>query len=203
MNNLKWIFGVVLILGLSLFAHYSLPGRDIVRIVGTDVTRQDTKSSKQTGATPTTKDVRFVNAVWPNGEPRVYRNEDTGWAWPPYFKFDTGNITAQAQAYAIDDNLWVAVTHYGWRIEFLSIFPNAVKIKIVDGPETKLIPWFNIIFFILLAVLAIYIFIKIRAFKRRTIDPVIEDIDTMIDDAGEDIETAKKGFISWLSNLFK
>ena len=188
MKHLKWIFGIILVLGLILFAHYSLPGRDIVQIVGTDVTRKDIKTSSENSAQPITRDVRFINAAWPNGEPRVYRNEDTGWGWPPYFKFDSSNITAQAQAYAKNDNLWVAVTHYGWRIELFSIYPNAVKIKLVDGPDTKLIPWFNIIFFILLALLAIYIFLKIRAFKRRVIDPVIDDIDTIIDDAGEDIE---------------
>lgn len=203
MKIFKWIVGLALVLVIVLFTHYSLPGHDIVRIVGTDVTRQDSKSSKQNDSAQTTKDVRFVNTIRPNGKVSVYRNEDTGWGWPPYFKFDTGNITAQAQAYENKDDLWVAVTHYGWRIEFLSIYPNVVKIKLVDGPDTQLIPWFNIIFFILLALLGIYVFVKVRAFKRRSIDPMIEDIDTMMDDAGEDIASAKKGFIKWLSGLFK
>jgi len=203
MKLLKWIVGLALTLGLILFAHYSLPGRDIVQIVGTDVTRKDTRDSKQPGANSTTRDVRFINTVRPNGKVSVYRNEDTGWGWPPYFKFDSGNITAQAQAYARQENLWVAVTHYGWRLEFFSVYPNAVKIALVDGPDARLIPWFNIAFFVVVSLLLIFIFRAILAFKRRRIDPVIEDIDIMIDDASDDMAAARKSFRDWFSKLFK
>jgi len=203
MKLLKWIVGLALTLGLILFAHYSLPGRDIVQIVGTDVTRKDTRDSKQPGANSTTRDVRFINTVRPNGKVSVYRNEDTGWGWPPYFKFDSGNITAQAQAYARQENLWVAVTHYGWRLEFFSVYPNAVKIALVDGPDARLIPWFNIAFFVVVSLLLIFIFRAILAFKRRRIDPVIEDIDIMIDDASDDMAAARKSFRDWVSKLFK
>ena len=43
-----------------------------------------------------TVDVRFIAAVRPNGKPFVYRNEDTGWIWPPYFKYDSSNLQAKA-----------------------------------------------------------------------------------------------------------
>ncbi len=66
----------------------------------------------------------------------VYRNEDTGWGWPPYFKFDTTNLQAEAadlRSTAAAPQ-WAIMTHYGWRNEFLSIFPNAIGIRAVDDP---------------------------------------------------------------------
>ena len=162
MKYVKWIVGIPLVLVIVLFAHYTLPGRDVVRIVGTDVKRMDIGSSSLFWAAPDagtnpnwTRDVRFINAVWPNGEPRVYRNEDTEWRWPPYLKFNSSNVTAQAQDLAKKDGeVWVAVTHYGWRIQLFTIFPNIISIQEVSGPNAFLIPWFNIIFFLVLAAIA-------------------------------------------------
>ena len=42
------------------------------------------------------RDVRFIDTVRPSGRVRVYRNEDTGWVWPPYFKYDSANLQAMA-----------------------------------------------------------------------------------------------------------
>lgn len=199
MKYLKWIVGIPLVLVVVLFAHYTLPSRDVVRIVGTDVKRMDIGSSALFWAAPDagtnpnwTRDVRFINAVWPDGSTRVYRNEDTDWGWPPYFKFDSGNVTAQAQDLAKKPgDVWVAVTHYGWRIELFTIFPNAISIEEVSGPDTILIPWFNIAFFLILALIAFLVFRAVRAFKRRRIDPVVENIDEFIDDVGENAEQAR------------
>ncbi|MEM8797908.1 MAG: DUF1523 family protein, partial [Pseudomonadota bacterium] len=157
-----------------------------------------------------TRDVRFVNAIWPNGKPRVYRNEDTHWGWPPYFKFDSGNINAEAQNLAKRDDQWVAVTHYGWRIEWFTIFPNIIHIRTVEGPDVTLIPWFNIVFFVILAIILFMIWRAISAFKRKRIDPMIEDIDEMMDDVSESATQArdraveaKRGFLTWLKDLFR
>jgi len=88
MKYLKWIVGIPLLIVVVAFLHYTLPGRDVVRIVGTDVKRMDIGSSSLFWAAPDagtnpnwTRDVRFINTVWPDGEPRVYRNEDTDWGW--------------------------------------------------------------------------------------------------------------------------
>jgi len=203
MKYLKWIVGLAPILAIILFAHYSLPGRDIVQIVGTDVVRQGREPSNPSGIRSLTRDVRFISTARPDGTSSVYRNEDTGWGWPPYFKFDSSDLTAQAQAYVRQENQWVAITHYGWRIDFFSVYPNAVKITQVEGPDVRLIPWFNIIFLTTLGILAILVIRAILAFKRRRIDPIIEDIDIMIDDAGDDMDAARKNFRDWWSNLFK
>ncbi len=198
MKYLKWIVGIPLLLVVLAFLHYTLPGRDVVRIVGTDVKRMDIGSSSLFWAAPDagtnksfTRDVRFINAVWPDGEPRVYRNEDTDWGWPPYFKFDSSNITAQAQDLAKKDDTWVAVTHYGWRIKLFTIFPNVIGIERVSGPDAFLIPWFDILFFLVLGILAYLVFRVVRAFKRKHVDPIVNEIDEFVDDVGENVEQAR------------
>jgi hypothetical protein len=93
----------------------------------------------------------------------VFKNVDTGWGWPPYFKFNSANLTAKAQAFATDQNKpWVLVKYYGWRFTVFSMFPNALALKQVNQNYTH-IPLFNIVFFILLFVL---IFIIRRQFKK-------------------------------------
>ncbi|MBG6142345.1 hypothetical protein IWQ51_000454 [Labrenzia sp. EL_142] len=221
MKYVKWIVGIPLVLVVLLFAQYTLPGRDVVRIVGTDVKRMDIGSSSLFWAAPDagtnpnwTRDVRFINAVWPSGEPRVYRNEDTEWSWPPYFKFNSSNVTAQAQDLAKKQGeVWVAITHYGWRIQLFTIFPNIISIQEVSGPNAILIPWFNIAFFTILAMIAYLIFRAVQAFKRRRIDPVVENIDEFIDDVGDNAEQARaraekhataatSGFRRWFKRWF-
>lgn len=213
---LKLIVGIPLALAVLLFAHYSLPGRDIVRLVGTDVKRMDIGASSLFWAAPDagtntegTRDVRFINAVWPDGDPRVYRNEDTDWGWPPYFKFDSSNVTAQAQGLAKQDTNWVAITHYGWRVELFTIFPNIISISKVPGPDVFLVPWFNIVFLLLVIVVVFFIIRAIRTFKRERVDPIVEGIDDFIEDVGDNTEQAQKhaskatsGLRKWLKRWF-
>jgi len=172
------IFGILLA-AVAAFLHYNLPQRDVVQIVGTEVSREDVE---QPDGTTITRDVRFINARSEGGAPRVYRNEDTGWGWPPYFKFDTGNLQAEAQSMAKSDQ-WVAVTHYGWRIPMLSMYPNAVWMRPAEGADVRLIPWFNIVFLVLLAALVWGIWRRIQRFRNRRIDPLLEDIDDEWDEA--------------------
>ena len=122
-------------------------------------------------------DVQFIQAVQPDGDPMVYRNEDTGWGWPPYFKFDTANLYTDANdaISSKDAPEWYAVTHYGWRNEFLSTFPNAVSIKRVAGPDVRLIPWFNIIVLTVLAAFAWGIWVRWKRFRKNRIEPTIDE----------------------------
>lgn len=207
----KWITGVMIALLIGLFLHYTLPGRDIVQIAGTDIKRMDISGTSLFWATPPktsrsleTRDVRFINAIDAKGGTKVYRNEDTAWSWPPYFKFDSSDITAQAQAFSKKDGVWVSVSHYGWRIEFLSIFPNVLKIREVAGPDVTLIPWFNITFFVFVAILLVLIWRAAHAFKTRRIDPMVDQIDTMMEDVGDraddardQVIEAKRGVVAW------
>ena len=199
---MKWIKRIIflcLFLVVGTFLNYTLPSRDIVQIVGTDVKRMDIGRYALFWANPDagtnsnyTRDVRFINAIWPNGEPRVYRNEDTDWGWPPYLKFDSGNLNAQAQGLAKQDEVWVAVSHYGWRIKLFSIFPNAYRIKVVEGPNAFLIPWFNIVFISILALICLGIYRIIQRFKKRHVDPITEQIGDAADTVEKYAQSAGK-----------
>ena len=78
---------------------------------------------------------------------------------------------------------WVAVRHYGWRSTLISIFPNATSLKPVDGPDVRLIPWFNIVFIVLLVMILATLWRLWLNFRRARIDPVLEDIDEGVDAA--------------------
>lgn len=191
MRYVKWTFLTLIFLIIVAFFHYTLPQRDIVRIVNTYEERQDFGwnsifwSGPNAGAATTpNRDVLFLQTVRANGNPMVYRNEDTGWGWPPYFKFDTANLQTRA-ADAVssrDAPEWYAVTHYGWRSELFSAFPNAVNLRAVESPDVRLIPWFNIVFFVLLALVLLGLWRLWVRFRERRIDPVLEDIDEASDE---------------------
>ena len=63
------------------------------------------------------RDLRLISTIRPDGRPLVFRNEDTGVLWPPYFKFDSEDLqTEAANPHSTEnDPQWVAITHYGWR----------------------------------------------------------------------------------------
>lgn len=214
MRYVKWTFWALIASVIFGFLHYTLPQHDIVRIVGTENRRIDFGENSIFWASPDggtaasgNRDVRFINAVRANGKVIVYRNEDTGWGWPPYFKLDSSNLQTEAQAYTSTDAnpKWVSMTHYGWRNEFLTIFPNAVAVKQVAGPDVTIIPWVNII---ILSFLAFILFMVRRMwlqFRERTIDPALDDVaetwDEVEDSAGAARDRARGTwgrFTGWL-----
>lgn len=167
----KIIIGVIAFAAIAPFLQYHLPSTAVVQITGTDVKRADsasggivdqkaTKSGK--GDPAHTYDVRFINSLSRDGKIMVFRNEDTGWGWPPYFKFDSADLTAEAQSFATDASKpWVLVKYYGWRIRIFSMFPNVVSLKVVDEDYTHF-PLFNIVFISLLGIACIAIVYKFR-----------------------------------------
>ena len=163
MVYVKWGFRAIFWTVVVAFLHYTLPQHDIARITDTYEKRVNPGenalfwSNANTGenVAATGRDVFFIQTFRGNDKPMIYRNEDTGWGWPPYFKFDTSNLQAEASDMmskkSAETAQWVAVRHYGWRNEFLSVYPNAVALWAVDGPDTRIIPWFNIVVLVLLA----------------------------------------------------
>ncbi|WP_372604405.1 DUF1523 family protein [Actibacterium sp.] len=201
MRYVKWTFLALIALLVFGFLHYTLPQRDIVRIVNTEVRRVDFGENSifwaapdvGTASTTTNRDVRFIEAIRPNGKPIVYRNEDTGWGWPPYFKLDSSNLQAEARDLVSTKEApqWVAVRHYGWRNEFLTIYPNAVGVKPVDGPEVRLIPVLNIFILTLLVALLAFLWRVWAQFRERTIDPLLEDAEETWDAVDERADAAR------------
>jgi len=185
MVYVKWVFWTVIVLCVAGFLHYTLPQTDIARITDTYEKRIDFGensifwSNQGTGDAENTpnRDIFFIQTVRTNGRVMVYRNEDTAWGWPPYFKFDTSNLQAEAADLksTAETPKWVAVRHYGWRNEFLSIFPNAIGVKQVEGPDVRFIPWFNII--LLTVLFAIFWAIRVRwiRFRENRINPKIDE----------------------------
>ncbi|RMH45394.1 MAG: DUF1523 family protein [Alphaproteobacteria bacterium] len=191
---------LVMLAVVAGFLHYTLPQHDIVRIVNTTERRVDTSrnrlfwtNAEEAGNASTMQDVYFIEAIRPDGRPMVYRNQDTGWGWPPYFKFDSSNVQAKARDLVStkDNPQWVVITHYGWRNEFLSIYPNAIEVAPVDGPDVQIFPWFNTIFFVVLLGLLVFARRVWLQFRERAIDPVIEDVEEFREDAERTVTRAK------------
>lgn len=210
MVYVKWAF-ILTFWGLvASVLHYSLPQHDVVRIVNTyeerqelnDWTRMFWSTPDDQSANLINRDVQFIQAVRPNGRAIVYRNEDTGWSWPFYFKFDTANLYTEAADRVSDreNPEWVSVMHYGWRNEFFSIFPNAISLKPVDGPDHRTINWFNIIFLTFFFAVVYALRIRWVRFRQRRIDPVIVDIEDGIDAAGDAVQEQSGRFKRWLNS---
>lgn len=192
MRFVKWTFwAIVATLGFA-FLHYTLPQHDIVRIVGVDKGRVDLGenrwfwSSGEVGmAASTNPEVFFINAVYPDGNTMEYRNQDTGWGWPPYFKMDSYGLQTQATDLISTSAapVWVSVTHYGWRNQLFTIFPNAIALRQVDGPDVTIIPWVNIILLIALLGLILLARAMWRQFHERMIEPAVIEMEETADSA--------------------
>lgn len=212
----KWSFRILLLLLVGGFLHYTLPQHDIVRITNT-YNRLTTVGSENswaysspdvgTGESTVTRDIRFIEAAFEDGSVIVYRNEDTGWIWPPYFKYDSSNLQAEAGNMKSLQTApkWVSVTHYGWRLAWLSIYPNAVSVKEVAGPDVRIIPYVNII---VLIALAFGVFMLRRMwlqFWERMVEPAVAEVGETWDGVEAQAGAAKAragGFFGWIGAWF-
>ncbi|MEY4983288.1 MAG: hypothetical protein RIR62_1554 [Pseudomonadota bacterium] len=192
MRFVKWVFGTVLAVFVLGFLHYTLPQTDIVRIVGTENRRIDFGENSLFWAAPDvgtaatgSRDVFFINAVYPDGDTMEYRNEDTGWGWPPYFKMDSFSTQTQAKELISPSSapVWVAVTHYGWRNQLFTIFPNAISVRQVAGPDVTIFPWASIAILTALTILFWMVRRMWLQFRERMIDPAVIEAQEAADDA--------------------
>lgn len=202
---IKWVFWISVWVLVAAFFHYTLPQVDIVRVTDTYEKRIDFgensifwASADAGNATESVnRDVFFIQTKLAGGGVMVYRNEDTGWGWPPYFKFDTSNLQAEAaDAKSTTENpKFVALKHYGWRNEFLSIFPNAISVTPVSGPDaSKGIPWLNIIILTTFFLFVYGVWVRWRRFREANIDPTMEAIE---DDFAERSGRFKRWLATW------
>jgi hypothetical protein len=179
---LNFALWALIVLVVIAAAHYTLPQNDVVRIVNTDIRRVDLGESSRwfwarsdAGlSTGDSRDIRFIESIRPNGKPMVFRNEDTGWGWPPYFKFESANLQARAQDLVSTSEApkWVAVRHYGWRSQLFSIFPNAVAVTPVEGPDARVFPWRMVITLGVILLLVLLVAVLWRLFRLSVIEPI-------------------------------
>ena len=216
MQRLKTIFRVLVFVIAGLFLHYVLPQHDVVRVTSTEIIRTDFSpynrifyAQADSGASEQpTRDLRLINTQKRKTfllgfVPRdaegvmVYRNEDTGWIWPPYFKFDSSDLQAEAANLARGDE-WAVITHYGWRVRWLSIFPNAVAVRTVEGPDVRIIPWFNIFFFVFLIIAIVFVRAMWRQFRERSVDPLLDRAGDQYDEVQAGVAERKGRISRWL-----
>jgi len=104
MGYIKWVLAITFWVFVAAFFHYTLPQHDVARVSDTYEKRIDfgensifwASADAGNAATTANRDVFFIQTRLSNDQVMVYRNEDTGWGWPPYFKFDTSNLQAEA-----------------------------------------------------------------------------------------------------------
>lgn len=209
MRNVRRFFRVFLFVIAGLYLHYSLPQHDVAKITGIS-DRLERLSWYQrpfynqvdVGASEgDMRDLRLINTVrvntwffglWRGGEEvMVFRNEDTG-VYPPYFKFDSSDLEAEASALAGKEQ-WVSITHYGWRMRFMSIYPNAISVKPVSGPEYRPFPWFNLFFFAFLIAAFFFVRAMWRQFLERMVDPAMDAL-------GDGYDARKSRLQKWLDS---
>ncbi|NMY53312.1 DUF1523 family protein [Pseudomonas sp. WS 5011] len=172
MNWIKWaVIGVILVAvsGAAIGLYYVLPRHDVVAITGVEVKRVDDDGviSAENLADGPTRDVYFINTEDPTSKAvMVYRNEDTGWSFPWYYKFDSADVQAKAQGYSRNAEQLALIRYYGWRIKILSVFPNITHVEATNTREEPF-PWFNTIFFSVSTLLILFAgFFLRRRFKR-------------------------------------
>ena len=220
MHYVKVVLGVLLGVTVFLFLDYALPSKNTLRITNTYNRLSDIGANalfyaaNDTGTVENAagqRDIRFIEAVRPNGKVFVYRNEDTGWIWPPYFKYDSSNLQAEATNFRSDaaNPQWVSVTGYGWRIPMFSIYPNAISMKLVASPSESPLNWPAMLILVVLGALLTLLWRMWNQFRERTIDPAAKKVsdavdradaraDAAMDRVSSEFNEARDGFTGWL-----
>jgi hypothetical protein len=115
MRVVKWVFGLLVLLLVGAFLHYVLPKQEVVYI--TDAYSRFVEPGEMRGV----RALRGQDAATTEGRMGrtcssssggagtatsvEFRNEDTGFGFPPYFKFDTATLDNQArEAISTQDN---------------------------------------------------------------------------------------------------
>lgn len=221
MRRFRIIIRTLIALILFGVLHYTLPQHDVVRVVNTYQERQDLgdwtrifwSQPDDQASGLINRDVQFIQTVKKKTyllgfirsdaeEVMVYRNEDTGWSWPFYFKFDTASLQTEVDDLRStpENPKWAVITHYAWRNELISAFPNAVAIRPVAGPDVTIIPWFNILFFLVLAIAIGFVRALWRQFRERSIDPALQDAGEAWEAVDARADDAKGRFARWVDS---
>ncbi|MGF1511076.1 MAG: DUF1523 family protein [Myxococcota bacterium] len=165
MRVFRWLsvgIGILLALLIILLLAYVLPATEKVRITGTEVKRMDIEGASGSQ----TRDVRYiVTQSLEDGETIVYRNEDTRWGFPFYFKFNSGDLMGRAVNFQGEQGeAVVLVTSYGWRVNVMDMYPNVLSIELKPKNYTH-VPVFNIVVIALLMGLLLYLYFQLRRLR--------------------------------------
>lgn len=218
MRRIKTFFRILVFVLLGSLLHYVLPQHDIVRVTSTEIIRTDFSTANRWfyaqadsgNVDQPTRDLRLINTVRKrtmlfgliklSDATMVYRNEDTGWIWPPYFKFDSSDLQAEAGDSVSTEAApkWMVMTHYGWRNRFFTIYPNAVSLRPASGPDEQIIPYFNIGFFAFLIVAWLFLRAMWAQFRERSLDPALDKASNTWDEVEANVSERKSRIGRWL-----
>ncbi|GAA8691207.1 DUF1523 family protein [Helicobacter pylori] len=160
-RNVVLFILTVIFLALMLLVSYCMPHYSAAVISGVEVKRmnenENTPNNKEVKTLA--RDVYFVQTYDPKDQKSVtvYRNEDTCFGFPFYFKFNSADISALAQSLV---NQQVEVQYYGWRINLFNMFPNVIFLKPLKENAEMSKPVFS---WILYALLLGGFFISVRS----------------------------------------
>ena len=147
------VFAVFALAG-SVWLHYELPRIAVVKMTGVDSKRAESIITRSVNTTEKAPDVFFFFVEHENKQAAVYRNEDTGWGWPPYFKFNAADLQAKAQGLIGQK---VRIKYYGWRNKLWGLFPNVLDVE-EAGSDPAMYSKTRIFFFSLWGVLLVLLF---------------------------------------------
>jgi hypothetical protein len=219
MRYVRLTFRVLVVVILFGFFHYVLPQRDTVRIVSTEIVPNFQTNwpmfyaqHDEGTVAQETRPLRLIQTMrhrtWLLGmidrgeQPMVYRNEDTGWIWPPYFKFDSSDLQTEADDVVSTPEVpkWFAITHYGWRNRFITVYPNAISIRPLAGPDVRIIPWFNIFFFLFLGVAWLFLRAMWAQFRERSVDPMLDSAGNRMDEVSAGVAERRSRVSRWFDS---
>ena len=162
-----WVLAGISLILTGIYFDFYLPHTKKVNHTGTEIKRMGSDSKEAASATAA-RDVRFIIGIDVDANDSVvFRNEDTGWSWPPYLKFNSGSVDAHAvNIVTTTPQATVLVKYYGWRLGMFSMFPNVLSLKVVDDDYSHF-PLFNIFFFTILIGLTGFLYYRFRRWKKR------------------------------------
>lgn len=160
---------IIVLLAVAGLLTSVLPQHRVVYVDGTEVRRGDaTVVASSTTPVPLSggADVYYLHTSNPaRTDVFVYRNEDTGFGFPWYLKFDSSEVQGRAELLKQKPEQMALVTYYGWRVPVLKLYPNAVNIEAWDRTET---PWpvFNTLFSAFFLLMTGSVYWKLRRFRK-------------------------------------
>ena len=135
--NRKWKVAAWLILAAIIYVPSSYVITDVylLEVVGTEVRRVDASGKDVKKSNVGTKDVyfarfKYIKSDGTPGKVLVARNEDNALF---YLKWNSADVQAELDALARCPGNRARVRFYGWRWQFMSMFPNVTSVvEVVD-----------------------------------------------------------------------
>ena len=79
----------------------------------------------------------------------------------------------------------------------MTIFPNALRLKLVASPDVRVFPWFNTLFFISLGVALLALRRAWLRFRADTVEPMIDEAEAAWDRADAAQDRARGALARW------